>query len=107
MERERSAGIVDAGMREAVILLAAFVSFVMSLGFVTLVWRVSWAIRGWVETEKQRAVTEDKIVAALNGFIASQSETNTRLSTTIRVLAQEVQDIREEMGYERRTETQA
>ncbi len=65
-------------------------------GFVTLVWRVSWGVRGFVETEQKRAEIENEIAELVRDFVATQRETNEQIWTAIQVQAERVNRLVEE-----------
>lgn len=69
---------------------AALSFFMTSAGFVALVWRMSWGVRGFVEAERERARTEQEIARMLAGFIQAQRETNDQVWTAIQVQAARV-----------------
>jgi predicted XRE-type DNA-binding protein len=76
---------------QSALATAAALSFIMtSAGFVALVWRMSWAVRGFVEAERERAQTEQEIARMLAGFIQAQRETNDQVWTAIQVQASRV-----------------
>ncbi len=55
----------------------AVLSFAMTAsGFVALVWRMSWGVRGFVEAETRRAAAEEELTKMLGEFIAAQREHN-------------------------------
>ncbi len=58
-----------------------------SAGFVALVWRISWGVRGFIEAENRRAGVEGEIVKMLANFIAMQRETNEQVWTALQVQA--------------------
>lgn len=69
----------------------AILAFLMTTaGFVALVWRVSWGVRGFVEAANKRADADAKLVEMLGSFIAVQRETNEQVWTAIQVNADRV-----------------
>lgn len=65
--------------QQVVALTLSVVSAIMSLGFITLVWRVSWTLRGWVEMEEQRAKRSEEAVKIIGNFIETQKDANNHL----------------------------
>ena len=51
----------------------------IAVGFLVLVWRLSWCLKGYVATELQRSRYEERIVAMLHDYIESQRTTNEQI----------------------------
>lgn len=77
-------------------LIFAIAGLAFSLGFIGLVWRVAWAARGFAETEKSRARTNEQLVQLVSDFIRVQQQTNQELSIGLRTLAGRVRKLEEE-----------
>ncbi len=67
--------------------LAVLSFFMGGAGFLFMVWRVSWAVSGFVSTQQQRAATEQQIVTALSEFVKNQRDTNEKLWDAVQVQA--------------------
>ncbi len=62
----------------------AVLSFLMTaVGFVALVWRISWGVRGFVEAETRRAVAEEDLTRMLGEFVAAQREHNDSVESAL------------------------
>jgi len=66
----------------AVVALAALL---IAIGFLILVWRLSWCLKGYIATELQRSRYEERIVAMLHDYIESQHATNQQLWMSLQV----------------------
>lgn len=84
-------------------LLIGISFFLFGLGFVTIVWKVAWATRGWVDAEKQRAQLNQELVAMVREFIQTQREandeqrkTNEQLALGIRTVASRLRTLEED-----------
>ena len=66
----------------------AVLSFFMGVaGFLFMVWKVSWAVSGFVGTQERRAETEQQIVNTLSDFVRKQGETNLELWDAVQLQA--------------------
>jgi hypothetical protein len=66
----------------------AVLSFVMGcVGFLFMVWRISWAVSGFVNMQERRAGTEQQMVNTLADFVKKQIETNDGLWDAVQVQA--------------------
>jgi len=57
------------------------------VGFLFMVWRVSWAVSGFVHMQERRAATEERLVSALSDFVGKQAQTNGQLWDAMQVQA--------------------
>ncbi|HMD96484.1 MAG TPA: hypothetical protein VKM93_04020 [Terriglobia bacterium] len=67
--------------------VVAVAAIVIAAGFLVLVWRLSWCLKGYVATELQRSKYEERIVAMLHDYIESQRTTNEQLWMSMQVHA--------------------
>lgn len=65
--------------QQVVALTLSVVSAIMSLGFVTLIWKISWTLRGWVANEEQRTKSQEAVVKIIGDFIETQKDANDHL----------------------------
>ena len=104
MTPERTIGLeMSPSIRDLLSTLAVLAFLMTSAGFVALVWRLSWGVRGFVEAEFQRTRTEQEIAKMLGGFIEAQRETNDQVWTAMQVQADRVNRLveRESRGWDR------
>lgn len=73
----------------------------LSLSALAIVWKLAWAVRGWVEAQKTRAENEQQILHAIERFgssiqslaeliskgIEEQRETNKQIWTAVQLHA--------------------
>ena len=57
-------------------LLIGISALILSLGFATAIWKVAWAMRGYVEAERARHEMNEKLVVLVQEFIAVQRDAN-------------------------------
>ncbi len=67
--------------------LAVLSFFMGCVGFLFMVWKISWAVSGFVNTQERRATTEQQIVNTLSDFVRKQTETNEELWDAVQVQA--------------------
>jgi len=67
--------------------LAVLSFFMGCVGFLFMVWRVSWAVSGFVHTQERRAVIEEQIVNTLSDLVSKQGRTNEELWDAVQVQA--------------------
>jgi hypothetical protein len=70
-------------VQSALATAAALSFFMTSAGFMALVWRVSWGVRGFVEAETRRAAAEEELTRMLGEFIATQREHNDSVESAL------------------------
>jgi hypothetical protein len=57
-------------------LLIGVALFGVSLGFISVIWKISWALRGYVVTEQTRAETTQELVKLVREFMEDQRVAN-------------------------------
>lgn len=67
--------------------LAVLSFFMACAGFLFSVWKISWAVSGFVNMQERRAATEQQIVNTLADFVKKQTETNGELWDAVQVQA--------------------
>jgi hypothetical protein len=74
-------------------LLLGIAALLFGVGFLTIVWKVAWAMRGWVDAEKDRAHMNEELMALVKEFVKvqvaandEQRRMNEQFSTGIRAL---------------------
>ncbi len=67
--------------------LAVLSFFMGCAGFLFMVWKVSWAVSGFVNAQQQRAATEQHIVSAISEFVKNQRDTNEKLWDAVQIQA--------------------
>jgi hypothetical protein len=80
--------------------LAVLSFFMGSVGFLFMVWKVSWAVSGFVQTQERRAVIEEQIVNTLLDFVNKQGHTNEELWGAVQVQADRLNRIVEKKTVE-------
>ena len=96
----RHSSLATALMSPAAIVLGtlAVLGFLMTaLGFVALVWRVSWGVRSFAELEHQRAANEEKLLEMLSAFVESQRMMNESVETSLLGHGKVIAELREDM----------
>ena len=79
----------------------AVLSFFMGcVGFIFVVWRISWAVSGFVHMQERRAVTEEQLVGTLSDFVRNQGETNGELWDAVQVQADRLNRLIEKKAVE-------
>ena len=67
---------------ETVLAICSLVAFPLAcLGFLALVWKISWTLRGWVEAQQAHATVQGQMVEAIREFAETQKEANRHLQT--------------------------
>lgn len=81
-------------------LFLGIAALVLSAGFSTLVWRISWMMRGYVDAERERARTNEELVGLVREFMetqktanAEQRRQNDEIWTAIQVHAYRLNDL--------------
>jgi hypothetical protein len=67
--------------------LAVLSFFMGSAGFLFMVWKISWAVSGFVNMQDKRAAFERQMLSTLSDFVKKQSETNQELWDAMQVQA--------------------
>ncbi len=67
--------------------LAVLSFFMGCAGFLFMVWKIGWAVSGFVSMQERRAATEHQIVKTLSDFVSKQAETNEELWNAVQVQA--------------------
>jgi hypothetical protein len=80
--------------------LAVLSFFMGCVGFLFMVWKISWAVSGFVNTQERRAATEQQIVNTLSDFVRKQSETNGELWDAVQVQADRLNRMIEKKAVE-------
>jgi hypothetical protein len=65
--------------------LATLALIAVAVGFLLLVWRISFAVQGYVATELQRSKYEERIIAMLHDYMETQKQTNEQLWMALEV----------------------
>ena len=76
--------------RYELVVLAAIVALaaiLIAVGFLVLVWRLSWCLKGYIATELLRSKYEERVVAMLHDYIEGQRNTNEQLWMSMQVHA--------------------
>jgi hypothetical protein len=77
----------------------AVLAFLMtSAGFLALVWRISWGVRGFVEAEQRRANVDQELVGMLKDFIQAQREHNDGMESAVSVVGARVTKLDERVA---------
>jgi len=69
----------------AVGLATLLAALMIGIGWLVLVWQLSWYFKGYVATELQRCKYEERIVAMIHDYIESQRTTNEQLWMSMQV----------------------
>jgi hypothetical protein len=80
--------------------LAVLSFFMGCIGFLFMVWRVSWAVSGFVHTQERRAAIEEQIVNTLLDFFSKQGHTNEELWDAVQVQADRLNRLVEKKSVE-------
>lgn len=80
--------------------LAVLSFFMGCVGFLFMVWRISWAVSGFVGMQERRASTEQQIVNTLSDFVRKQTETNEELWDAVQVQADRLNRLVEKKAVE-------
>jgi len=80
--------------------LAVLSFFMGCVGFLFMVWRVSWAVSGFVHTQERRAVIEEQIVNTLLELVSKQGHTNEELWDAVQVQADRLNRLVEKKSVE-------
>jgi hypothetical protein len=80
--------------------LAVLSFFMGCVGFLFMVWRVSWAVSGFVHTQERRAVIEEQIVNTLLDLVSKQGRTNEELWDAVQVQADRLNRLVEKKSVE-------
>jgi hypothetical protein len=80
--------------------LAVLSFFMGCIGFLFMVWRVSWAVSGFVHTQERRAAIEEQIVNTLLAFVHKQGRTNEELWDAAQVQADRLNRLVEQKSVE-------
>jgi len=59
----------------------------IAVGFLALVWRLAWCLKGYIATELQRSRYEERIIAMLHDYIEAQHTTNEQMWMSLQVHA--------------------
>ena len=79
----------------------AVLSFLMGcVVFLFMVWRVSWAVSGFVHMQERRAATEEQLVRTLSDFVGKQGQTNGQLWDAVQVQADRLNRLIEKKAVE-------
>jgi len=81
-----------AAQRELMVftVMVGVASLLIAGGFLVLVWRISWCLKGYVATELQRSRYEERIVAMLHDYIEGQHTTNEQIWSSMQVHADRI-----------------
>jgi hypothetical protein len=80
--------------------LAVLSFFMGCVGFLFMVWRISWAVSGFVNMQERRATTEQQMVNVLSDFAKKQTETNQELWDAVQVQADRLNRLIEKKAVE-------
>lgn len=74
---------------DTILAVCALVAFVLGcVGFLKLVWSISWTLRGWVETQRDHSAKLDRVVKIFGEFVETQREANGHLLENQRLQAE-------------------
>jgi len=65
--------------------LAVLSFFMGCVGFLFMVWRISWAVSGFVNLQERRGAFEQQMLSTLSDFVKKQTETNQELWDAVQV----------------------
>jgi len=80
--------------------LAVLSFFMGCVGFLFMVWRISWAVSGFVHTQERRTAIEEQIVSTLSDFVRKQGQTNGELWDAVQVQADRLNRLAEKKSTE-------
>ena len=80
--------------------LAVLSFFMGCVGFLFMVWRISWAVSGFVNMQERRAGIEQQVVDSLSDFVKRQTETNEELWDAVQVQADRLNRLVEKKSVE-------
>lgn len=80
--------------------LAVLSFFMGCVGFLFMVWRISWAVSGFVNLQERRAASEERIVNTLSDFVRKQGQTNEELWDAVQVQADRLNRLMERKTVE-------
>lgn len=74
---------------ETTLAICGLAEFLLGcLGFLALIWKISWAIRGWVAMQQAHAEIQTKLVDAVSGYTETQKEANRHLQSSVEMVSQ-------------------
>ena len=80
--------------------LAVLSFFMGCVGFLFMVWRIGWAVSGFVHTQERRAAIDEQIVNTLLDFVSKQGHTNEKLWDAVQVQADRLNRLVEKKSVE-------
>ncbi|HLI02748.1 MAG TPA: hypothetical protein VFC10_07395 [Terriglobia bacterium] len=69
---------------ETILAVTALVGFLLTcLTFIAGVWKLSWAVRGWVEAQQIHAQNTREVTGILRDFVEVQKDANRQLHASV------------------------
>lgn len=74
---------------ETILAVCGLVAFLLAcIEFMAIVWKISWAMRGWVAAQQAHAENQGKLVSIVGEFVETQKEANRHLQSSVEFVSQ-------------------